>query len=136
MIDPHNTPPVEDDERLARFVTHARQFRASDLTVKQDAFIPYPHLELSVTRHRDATEAEIWSAGLIVVQSQGKRLFGRADVFAGLCRSQKLVVNATPLDNNPNHTDIAGWPPAKQDQKAIALKLAASAQFVLSPTPL
>ena len=31
---------------------------------------------------------------------------------------------------NPNHADVVGWPAAKQDQKAIALVLAASAVFV------
>jgi len=131
MIDPENVIPVGDDECLARFVTHARQFRSSDSTVKQDAFIPHPHQELSVTRHlQAATEEEIWAIGLDVAQGQGKNLYGRADLIARFCRSQSLRVDATPLNRNPNHADIAGWPNAKQDQKAIALKLAASAAFV------
>jgi hypothetical protein len=130
MIDPTNVPPVADDERLARFVTHARQFRSSDGTVKQDAFIPHPHLELSVTRHLQATEQEIWDVGIEIALGQSKKLCGRADLLAGFCRSESLRVEATPLERNSNHADLAGWPAAKQDQKAIALKLAASALFV------
>ncbi len=130
MIDPGNVPPVADDERLARFVTQVRQFRPSDQTVKQDTFIPHPHQELSVMRHFQATESEIWDIGKDIAQAQGKKLYGRADFLAAFCKLQNLRVEATPLKSNPNHADIAGWPSAKQDQKAIALKLAASAQFV------
>jgi hypothetical protein len=132
MIDPGNVPPVADNERLARFVMHARQFRSSDGTVKQDAFIPHPHRELSVTRHLQASEQEIWDIGLEIAAGQSKKLYGRADLLAGFCRSQSLRVEATPLEHNPNHADLAEWPAAKQDQKAIALNLAASAPFVLN----
>ena len=133
MIDPENVPPVSDNELLARFVTQSRQFRSSDQNVKQDAFIPHPRLELSVTRHLLATEAEIWEVGSAVAQGQGKPMYGRADLSALSCRAQSLRVEATPVDRNPNHADLAGWPMAKQDQKAIALKLAASATFVANP---
>jgi hypothetical protein len=36
MIDPEQVPPVADEELLARYVTHKRQFRRSDYTIKQD----------------------------------------------------------------------------------------------------
>jgi hypothetical protein len=38
-----------------------------------------------------------------------------------------------PLINNPNHADVEGWPIAKEDQKAIALKLVASASKLIFP---
>ena len=60
MLDPANIPPVEDNELLARYVTQKGQYRRSDNTVKPDLFMPHLRQELSVTRHRDATEADLW----------------------------------------------------------------------------
>ncbi len=121
MIDPENVPPIDNTERLARYVTQSGQFRRSDKTVKPDLFIPHPYQELSFTRHRDATEAEIWEVGMDVAKT--KTLYGRTDIQASNCKIDSLQVIAKPLCNNPNHADIEGWPSQKQDQKAIALKL-------------
>ena len=68
MIDPNNVPAVSDDELLARFVTQSKQCRG-DGTIKPDLFIPYRHVELSVTRHLNATEDEIWSVGYDVANA-------------------------------------------------------------------
>ena len=130
MINPSNVPPVSDDENLARFVTQSKKFRP-DGTVKPDVFIPFKHVELSVTRHLNATEKEIWSVGHDVASTFGRTLRGRADVLAHDCNVNTLRVIETPFPRNPNHADIVDWPPQKQDQKAIALKLAASATAVL-----
>ncbi len=80
MIDPADVPPVDGDKLLARFVLQRSHVRA-DQTVKPDAFIPHPHHELSVTRHRSATPAEIWMAGQAVADVRAKTLYGRADVL-------------------------------------------------------
>jgi hypothetical protein len=139
MLDPKNIPPVEDDEFLARYVTQRGQFRPSDKQVKQSLFLPHPRQELSVTRHLEATEAEIWSAGNDVSRALARELYGRADIQAGACKLEMLRVVAKPILNNPkipdnpNHADIEGWPEAKADQKAIALKLAASATKLIPP---
>jgi hypothetical protein len=133
MIDPDNVPPVADTEQLARYVTQSGQFRSSDLTVKQDLFIPHPRQALSVTRHLDATETEIWQVGIDVAGSMGRQLYGRTDILAGACAVDALKVLAKPLSNNPNHADIEGWPTAKPDQKIIALKLAAAASKLIPP---
>lgn len=132
MIDPENVPPVSDDELLARFATQSKQFRSDD-TVKPDLFIPYRHVELSVTRHRDATEEEIWSVALELANAFERKLFGRSDLLASACKVDSLRVVEKPLPRNPNHADIEGWPSQKQDQKAIALKLAASASKLVPP---
>lgn len=134
MIDPNNVPPVEDTELLARYITQSGQFRSGDQTVKQDLFIPHPRQALSVTRHLNATEEEIWAVGTDVASGMNRRLYGRSDIVAVDCRIDSLEVVAKPLSNNPNHADIIGWPLAKQDQKAIALKLAASASKLI-PLP-
>lgn len=140
MLDPNNIPPVKDDELLARYATQSGHFRSSDKQIKQSLFIPHPRQELSVTRHREATEDEIWAAGNDVSTALGRQLYGRTDIRAGDCMIEMLRVDASPIKNdskvsdNPNHADIAGWPTAKEDQKAIALKLVASASKLI-PAP-
>lgn len=132
MIDPEKVLPVADNEMLARYVTQSGQFR-KDQTVKQDLFMPHPYSELSVTRHLDASDKEIWAVGLDVSNSMEKQLYGRADILADKCRIDSLQVTEKPIAKNPNHADIEGWPPEKQDKKAIAIKLAASASLLIPP---
>lgn len=131
MLDPNNIPPVDDNELLARFVTQSGQFRKRDGTVKSNLFMPHPYRELSVTRHREATETEIWAEGRSVAAS--KKLYGRADISCMNCQVDSLTVIAKPLPRNPNHADIEGWPEEKADKKLIALKLADAASQLISP---
>jgi hypothetical protein len=133
MIDSEKVPPIADTEKLARYVTQSGQFRKSDHTVKQDLFIPHPRIELSLTRHLYATEAEIWEIGVDVSKQMDRNLYGRSDIQASNCMIDSLNVVAKPLPSNSNHADIEGWPSQKQDQKAIALKLAASASKLIVP---
>jgi hypothetical protein len=77
MLDPQTIPSVEETELLARYVMQSSLFR-SDQTVKPNLFMPHPYQELSVTRHRDATESEIWQSGVNVATSQQKNLYGRS----------------------------------------------------------
>lgn len=125
MIDPSSVPDVEETEVLSRYVLQSRHFR-NDKTPRPELFIPHPYQDLSVTRHRDATENELWQVGQDVAQQIGKTLYGRFDIQAKDCQVKPLIVKAKPLKNNPNHADITGWPPSKQDQKELALKIAAS----------
>lgn len=139
MLDPNNIPAVEDNELLARYATQSGHFRSSDNQVKKGLFLPHPRQELSVTRHREATEAELWSAGSNVVAALKKPLYGRADIRAGDCKIETLRVVSKPIKDspkgpaNPNHADITGWPTAKEDQMAIAQKLAAAASKLIPP---
>lgn len=80
MIDPLQVPPVDPSERLTRFLLSKRQIR-QDGTIRPEAFIPKPYLELSVTRHRDASETEIWEIGNAVANAQQKILHGRRRPF-------------------------------------------------------
>jgi hypothetical protein len=61
---------IDDDEWLARFILYSRWIRGSDNTVKQDAFIPPQDSELSVTRHLDLSEEELWQAGQVVANTR------------------------------------------------------------------
>jgi hypothetical protein len=58
---------------------------------------------------------------------------GDLDILTRDCLVDSLQVIAHPFPDNPNHADVKGWPPAKEDQKAIALKLAASATKLIPP---
>lgn len=132
MIDRKNVPEVGSQETLARYVlfhSHVRQ----DCTVKPDAFMPPPDRELSVTRHVNATNTELWEIGEDVAKQRQKPLLGRADLGVIVCRSRKLTVQAAPLSANPNHAHVLGWPDDKPAQKMIAQELAAKASFVSPP---
>jgi hypothetical protein len=126
MLNPLNVPPVDDDETLARYVLQSNHFRSSDGTAKGDVFMPHPYQDLSVTRHREATEEEIWGVGHSVAQNIGKTLYGRFDIQAKDFLIDSLKVIPDPTDNNPNHAIVIGWPEAKQDQKSISQQIAAN----------
>ncbi|WP_008319184.1 hypothetical protein [Leptolyngbya sp. PCC 6406] len=84
MLEPENIPPVEETELLARYAMQSSHFRG-DHSVKPNLFIPHPYQELSVTRHRGATEAEIWQAGVNVATQQQRTFYGRSDILTRDC---------------------------------------------------
>lgn len=126
MIDPIDVPLVADNELLARFILHSNETR-DDGSVKPKLFLPYSLVELSVNRHREATSEETWQVGRDVAIARSKTLYGCANVRARSCRIEPLNVVASPiLPRNPNHADIVGFPPKKEDQMSLATKLAAA----------
>ena len=133
MLDPTQVPPVSSEELLARFIVFSKHIRSSNMTVKPDAFIPHPHIELSVTRHRDATEDELWQEGERVAALRSATLYGKADVTAGAFEDEDLSVVAKPIAPNPNHADVIDWPADKPAQKMKALEIANKAVFVPRP---
>ncbi|RMF85055.1 MAG: hypothetical protein D6744_02060 [Planctomycetota bacterium] len=139
MIDPRDVPDVEPEEMLARFILSRRHIRRGDDTIKPDAFVPHPRDELSVTRHRDATDDEVWDAGWAVAEVQRRTLYGRGDVGVAAFLEQGLSVDAAPvigdarLPDNPNHANVTNWPDEKAQQKRLALEVAAQARLVRPP---
>lgn len=128
MIDPANIPAVADNELLARFIVYSDEKRA-DGTVKHKLFLPYRLVELSVNRHREATLEETWQIGHEVAANRQKNLYGLVNIRASSCRVDPLDVIPDPiLPRNPNHANITGYPPAKEDQMALAKILAASVE--------
>lgn len=121
--------PIADDEQLARFVLYSGWIRHTDQTIKPDAFIPYPHPNLSVTLLGGLSAQQIWDVGQHVGVLRNLTLYGRADVQAAIVRKLSLVVEPKPLKGNPNHANILGWPTEKPAQKIIALQLAAASVF-------
>ena len=127
MSDVNELPPVTDDELLARFVLVGKWIR-NDQTVRQDAFIPHPHPDLSVTRHIGLSESELWQLGQSVADKRALPLYGRADIQALAVKTQSLRIEPTPEPKN--HANITGWPADKPSYKIIAQELTAAALFV------
>jgi hypothetical protein len=130
MIDPAKVPEVAAEELLARFIYQSGHIRASDGTVRPNAFLPPPNLLCSVTRHLQATEDELWSVGEKVALQRSATLHGRADLQGVNCTRQQLAVRKAPVPDNPNHANICGWPADKAEQKSIAQLLAAEATLI------
>jgi hypothetical protein len=140
MINSDDVPDVEDDEMLARFIVAGQSTRSlrkyvrENNTVKPQLFLPYKRVELSVNRHRDCDEGEIWDFGQAIAAYREMAFYGRSDIAVVSCTFDKLSVVAKPIRNhpqgvpdNPNHADIVDFPAAKEDQLSLAEKLAAKA---------
>jgi hypothetical protein len=134
MLDSRQVPQVDSDELLARFIVYSKHLRSSDRSIKPDAFIPHPHRDLSVTRHRSATDDELWAVGRDVAAASGKTLHGRGDIVAQTCLTNGLTVNSAPVEGNPNHADVRDWPADKPTQKMIAMIIAAKATLAEIPS--
>jgi hypothetical protein len=134
--------PVEDGERLARMILTERWVNRANMTPKPLAFLPYSLVELSVIRHREINETELWEIGreISVMREAGDQfgrkfpLVGRGDFLAQDVRELKLDVKPVEGEGLPrNHADVVGWPPEKPAQMMRAIQIAARAAFV--PTP-
>lgn len=119
-----------------------RDPRTENVTPRPEAFLPFSRVELSVIRHREITEAELWEIGREVSAKReegdqfGRKfpLFGRADISARDVRAQNLDVVPAEGSRLPrNHADIVGWPPDKPAQMIRAVEIAAAATFVPAP---
>jgi hypothetical protein len=127
MTDIHTLPPVSKDEWMARFILFRHWIRKSDRSVCPEAFIP--HLSgLSVIRHIDLSEAELWQIGQEIADKRPATLYGRADLQAISVIKKSLRIEPTPEPKN--HANITGWPADKPSQKIIAQEIAAEARFV------
>ncbi len=125
---------VAPNELLARYITSSKWFRKEDQTVKQDAFIPPESpLELSVTRHLNLAENNIWTIGKKIAGSISRTLHGRADVETSHVIAQQLNVVPHPVQDNPNHANIVGWSSDKDVRKMRAMEIARVARFVVNP---
>ena len=137
MLDPANVPQIDVQERTARFVLSKRHVNKRTLTLKADAFVPHPYRELSVTRLVEITKDEIWAVGrhVAAARTPPRTLRGRGDVLVATYLGQKLDVIADPVDGNPNHANVTGWPSPDDEagQVMIAKEIAAVARFVPPP---
>lgn len=139
MIDPSSVPVVQADEMLARYVLYSKHIR-NNQTIRPEAFMPHPHGQLSVTRHLNATEGELWEIGTTIAALRKRDLYGRGDVEASAFLERGLAVEADPildgskLSPNANHANVSGWPhDDKGKQKELALEIADMATLAIPP---
>jgi hypothetical protein len=130
--------PIDDEERLARIILtdkHVRKdARSENLTAKPEAFLPYKYVELSVIRHRELNEDELWKIGSEVAVKRARPLVGRGDFLARDARAQNLdAVPAEGVEQPRNHAVVVGWPPEKPAQMLRAVQIAAAATYVAAP---
>ncbi len=129
--------PVHDDELLARFVLDKRWVPKGDEGVKAQALLAHKYIELSVSRHRELTEDQLWELGNEVARKRSEHegrnipLRGRADFLARTARAQKLDVK--PDEPPRNHANVIGWPAEKSAQMSLAQEIAAQSVFVAHP---
>lgn len=127
-------PTVTDSELLARFVTVRKWVRA-DQTFRLEAFVPRMGTDLSVTRHKNLSNDQIWQIGREICENREPpdTLYGRGDLRAESVRQEKLEVEAKPLPENLNHAEITRWPADKAARKSLGQLLAAQAVYTLRP---
>ena len=122
---------VANSERVSRFLFFSRWFARTTLRVKPEAFIPHPHVELSVSCTEGLDEPAIWQIGRETAERRRDRpnLHGRADVSAEAVRAQGLDVLR---DDQPRfHANIVGWGGERAAQISKAQQIAAAASLVL-----
>lgn len=123
-----STTQIDVFQKLARFIRHSNQFSKKSKIIKSSAFLPYPHLELSVFGITGLSEEEIWDIGNNVLPSNK----GRGDILTIIV--EKIGLNIDKNNIPPRHTNIIGWPDEKSKQKLYAEKLALAAKkAILNP---
>jgi hypothetical protein len=136
VLDAQHIPPLDPQEMTGRFVLSRKHINRQTGTLKADAFVPHPYEELSVMRLIQTTDEETLQIGRAVAAARTppKTLWGRGDVLAATYITQRLTVTPDPVDGNPNHALVSGWPADdKVAQLEIAKEIAAVAKFVPAP---
>jgi len=121
---PSEANELADVDVLARYVLYSRYIR-KDGTIRQQAFMPDPYTELSVTCRLGLLDQKVWAIGEAVATGQKKTLHACADVTVATVKIADLDVIADPAPGNPNHANIIKWPSDKHLRKKKAEALAA-----------
>jgi hypothetical protein len=124
---------VMDSEVLVRFIFNSSEYRKSDLTVKPKAFMPPKNGKWSVTRRGNLEECAIWSIGQSVASARQQALHGKGEILAAAVRWTGLKVEPAPLQKNPNHANVVGWPQEKDRLMSVAQQLAAAMSPIKKP---
>jgi hypothetical protein len=88
---------------------------------------------LSVTRHLDLSDEELWQKGIREVAQSATKLIRRADFKTLTARGLALEVVSVPEPDNVYHAEVRGWPPEKHARKNLAVDIAESAHFIPRP---
>lgn len=124
---------VADTDRLSRFLFFRRWYAPTTGRVKPEAFVPHPHIELSVSCTEGLDEDIVWQIGRDTAESRRDKptLHARADLAARAIREQQLEV---VRDDRPlYHANIVGWEGEKGAQLSKAQEIAAASRLVIAP---
>lgn len=112
-----------DFNDLSRFILDRRHFSPAKSLVKPSAFVPYPGNRVSAIWIDQLAEPDIWQIGDAVAgQPRGKPAVARADFKAVAALNLDLTI-IPDTTTHSRHVDLCGWPPTKDEQKAVALDL-------------
>lgn len=125
-----------ENRLLGRFIFSKADFNRTQNLVKPRTFMPPPDLRLSVFDIDAPPVENIWIIGEDVASLRSQTLYARADIKTSCITEHGLsvVIDEPPL----RHRTIEGWPVnQKEDQKLLAMQLAAMASLHLPerPTP-
>jgi len=120
---------IDDQEELARFLTHRSHF--NQIMVKPAALMPNPiDGETSVTRHGRQPVEQLWRIGSLAAGD--RTLYGAAIFKAHVVRLAGLDIASD--EPPPRHAAIRGWPwqdndplERKAERKALAAEIASAA---------
>ena len=124
---------------LSRFAFTRRWVsRASGrFRLKTVAFMPRSAhgrpLELSVFDVDGLSDAEIWEHVRLHALPPGRNIHGRADATVGAV-SAMGPLRAEVDEPPPRHMNVVGWPKERDEQLALAQRLASAAKSVPPPT--
>ncbi len=127
--------PVESTELLARTIHTERHIRKADSTLRAELFLPFKHVDLSVIRHRELSEMDLWAVCVEVGRLRNQPLLGRGDVLVSDAIALNLGVEPDEGEGIPrNHANIVGWPHEKPAQMMKAVELAREAKLSRAPS--
>jgi hypothetical protein len=117
--------------RYSRFLFSSSAYAASKGTVKPDAFINPPHVQVSISETEGENETRVWEMGEEV--GNGRRnVKARGDFNHMHVAEAGLEIELAPPP--PYHRHLIGWGSAeKQHQILKAIKLAKNVTLVVKP---
>lgn len=123
------TGPVSALETLTRFIYEDSYFRRSDGTVKPKAFYPDSdgNCSVMVTTSLDHDATKGVAAQHVIPHRNGKNLQGYANVQCLHALNAELRVEFA--EPPPNHAQVCGYPPDREQTMSRAQLLAKEAVF-------
>lgn len=129
MLDSGLPEHVDDDEDLARFLFHTKDYSTQSQAVKTKTFLPSKKdRETSVFRHGAEPRAGLWRLG--EQTAKGRTLRGAGIIKATNVRKVHLDVLA--LEPPPRHAVIINWPWLENDTDKLKAERIEKAQFLAS----
>ncbi|MGN4072150.1 hypothetical protein ACS0X5_10780 [Burkholderia gladioli] len=112
---------------ISRFIYESDKYRKGSNLPKPGAFMPEQYedrWETSVCRIGACDEERVWYLGR--TRRPDRTLRARIDFDVQHVIDNTLACNTAPQDGYDEHAVVIDWPPTKEAQKLIAVKLAAA----------